>query len=116
MTAARPELGQSRPAQESQPVLVAPFVAPFVALMPRSNQLRWAVKRVSLRVPSSGPAKAQPCPNLTRAVLRAQFARPLLRRQLLTLRQIRKKLENTISKAKFPRLRLGKNDGLKILR
>jgi hypothetical protein len=97
MTAARPELGQSRPAQESQPVLVAPFVAPFVALMPRSNQLRWAVKRVSLRVPSSGPAKAQ-------------FARPLLRRQLLTLRQIRKKLENTISKAKFPRLRLGKND------
>jgi hypothetical protein len=37
---ARPELGQSRPAQELLPVLVAPFVAPFVVLLYRSYQFR----------------------------------------------------------------------------
>jgi hypothetical protein len=77
MTAARPVV-----AQEWLPVLVAPFAV----LLFRSNQLR-AVMPVVMRGPSSGPAKAQPHPNLTQAgllarsanQLRAQFARWPLR-------------------------------------
>ena len=71
-------------AQKWLPVLVAPFVA----LMSRSNQLR----RVVSRGASTGPAKAQSHPNSTQAgsrarpalQLRALFAHSLLCRQLPT--------------------------------
>jgi hypothetical protein len=76
MMAARPVAER-----EWQPVLVAPFVAPFVVLLSRSNQSR-AATRVRLRALSSGPAKAHPNSILTG--WRAPFAHSLLRRQLLT--------------------------------
>ena len=78
MMAARPVAER-----EWQPVLVAPFVALFVALMSRSNQLR-AATRVRLRALSSGPAKAQPHLNSIPTGWRALFARSLMRRRLLT--------------------------------
>ena len=86
MMAARPVADR-----EWQPVLVAPFEAPFVVLSSRSNQLR-AATRAGLRALSSGPAKAQPHPNSTQAGLlvpsasqsQALFAHSLMRRQLLT--------------------------------
>jgi hypothetical protein len=90
--------------REWQPVLVAPFEAPFVVLSSRLNQVR-AVTRAGLRALSSGSAKAQPhlnsIPTGWRALSsgsakaqphlnsiptgwRALFARSLMRRRLLT--------------------------------
>jgi len=73
--------------REWQPVLVAPFEAPFVVLSSRLNQVR-AVTRAGLRALSSGSAKAQPHLNSMQAPSahqwRAPFAHSLMRRQLLT--------------------------------
>jgi hypothetical protein len=71
--------------------VVARFVALFVVLLSRSNQLR-AATRARLRALSSGLAKAQPYLSLTQAGLlvpfasqsQALFAHSLMRRRLLT--------------------------------